>query len=96
MQADRHGRLGSPSVRGGIVDFEGRSNRQTHHIPEAGLRKPAHDVNLVGQRPGGHLGPLRRRRRRRAPDASIRLELGPWRGYRKRDEAETREDRRQD
>jgi hypothetical protein len=47
VQADRHWSFGSPSVRGGIVFFDGCGNRKIHQIAEAGLLEPAHDINLV-------------------------------------------------
>jgi hypothetical protein len=72
MQADRQWSFCRPSICGGIVLFEQRSNRKIHYSAHAGRLEPANDVNLLGQRAGGHLRPLRRRRGRRAPDASIR------------------------
>ena len=93
VQADRHGSFGSPSVCGGIVFFEGWSNRKIHHIAEAGLFEPAHDVNFFAQCHGSHLSPLRRCRRCRAPDALTRFGLRRLRGYRQHDEAERSEER---
>ena len=81
------GGFSESAARGGFAE----SLLQAFDELEAGLLEPAHDIDLVAQRHGGHLSPLRRRGRCRAPDAWIGLRLHRSRGYGQRDEPESSE-----